>query len=87
MKIVSKYKKLDLSKDFVVIGTKEQLLEFEKILQANGVKDRTYWNNIYRNSIKTNYIVVYESTTDYSYHSHNCQLTPINVETFLNNSL
>ena len=38
MKISKKCIKLDLSKDFVVNGSKSDLLKFEEVLKYNGVK-------------------------------------------------
>ena len=45
MKINKKYIKLDLSKDFVVTGSKSDLLKFEEILKYNGIKDKSEWND------------------------------------------
>ena len=55
MKISKKYIKLDLSKDFVVTGSKSDLLKFEEILKYNGIKDKSEWND----EMRTNEYCVY----------------------------
>ena len=45
--------------NFVISGTKEELLEAEKVLQANGIKDDVNWNEIYRTEDNCFIIVAY----------------------------
>lgn len=45
--------------NFVITGTKEELLEVEKVLQANGIKDDVYWNERYRMDVDCLIIAVY----------------------------
>ncbi len=83
MKINKKYIKLDLSKDFVVTGSKSDLLKFEEILKYNGIKDKLEWNDEMRTNEYCVYLFVciYEMT--YQYHTHKCRCNPIDVKEFL----
>ena len=83
MKINKKYIKLDLSKDFVVTGSKSDLLKFEEILKYNGIKDKSEWNDEMRTNEYCVYLFVciYEMT--YQYHTHKCNYEPIDVKEFL----
>lgn len=83
MKISKKCIKLDLSKDFVVTGSKSDLLKFEEILKYNGVKDRIAWNNSMRMGSHCNYLFFCFSQMNYQYHSHTCLCEPIDVKEFL----
>ena len=83
MKINKKCIKLDLSKDFVVTGSKSDLLKFETILKYNGVKDRIAWNNSTRIDSCCNYLFFCSNEINYQYHSHTCSCEPIDVKEFL----
>lgn len=83
MKISKKCIKLDLSKDFVVNGSKSDLLKFEEILKYNGVKDRKTWNDSMRISDHCNYLFFCFSQMTYQYHSHTCLCEPIDVKELL----
>ena len=83
MKISKKCIKLDLSKDFVVNGSKSDLLKFEEILKYNGVKDRYAWNKSMRISDHCNYLFFCFSQMNYQYHSHTCSCESIDVKEFL----
>ena len=83
MKISKKCIKLDLSKDFVVNGSKSDLLKFETILKYNGVKDLNTWNNSMRISDHCNYLFFCSKKMYYQYHSHTCSCKPIDVKEFL----
>lgn len=83
MKISKKCIKLDLSKDFVVTGSKSDLLKFETVLKYNGVKDRIAWNNSMRMGSHCNYLFFCSHEMNYQYHSHTCSCEPIDVKEFL----
>ena len=83
MKISKKYIKLDLSKDFVVTGSKSDLLKFETVLKYNGVKDKIEWNNSMRISDHCKYLFFCSKGMSYQYHSHTCSCKPIDVKEFL----
>lgn len=83
MKIENKKKILNFSKDFVVCGSKEDLLRFEQILQFNGVENDKTWNEQYRKYSDCIFIYITLKDNYYSYHNHDCELIPVDVETFL----
>jgi malonyl CoA-acyl carrier protein transacylase len=83
MKISKKCIKLDLSKDFVVTGSKSDLLKFEEVLKYNGVKDIDAWNKSMRISDHCNYLFFCSNKMHYQYHSHTCFCEPIDVKELL----
>ena len=83
MKISKKYIKIDLSKNFVVTGSKSDLIKFEEILKYNGVKDELQWNKRMRTSEYCVYLFVYTYKMYYQYHTHKCRCNPIDVKEFL----
>lgn len=48
MKFSKNKKTLNFNKDFVVYGSKKDLLKFEKLLQLNGIHDDKSWNKMHR---------------------------------------
>ena len=83
MKIENKKKILNFNKNFVVYGSKEDLLKFEEILKLNGINDDENWNEICRQDESYVYLYVLLGFPHYVYHNHNCSCTPIDVEDFL----
>ena len=83
MKIEKKNKLLNFSEDVVIQGSKKDLLEFENILQFNGIKNDKIWNKQYRKYRGCIYIYIDIEALTYSYHNHNCNRKPIDVEDFL----
>ena len=53
--------------NFVISGTKEELLEAEKVLQANGIRDDGNWNECFRQDEKYCLIAVYGDCIDKEY--------------------
>lgn len=59
MKLIRKKNKVfDIKENFIVIGEKEDLIKFEKILQENGIKDDYFWNKVFRQVSTAIYIYV-----------------------------
>lgn len=59
MKLIRKKNKVfDIKENFIVIGEKEDLIKFEKILQENGIKDDCFWNKVFRQVSTAIYIYV-----------------------------
>ena len=83
MKIENKKKILNFNKNFVVYGSKEDLLKFEEILKLNGINNDEDWNEICRQDESCVYLYVLLGFPHYSYHNHSCSSTPIDVEDFL----
>lgn len=83
MKINKIYKRLDLSKRFIVIGSKKNLLLFEEVLKYNMVESREPWNSSMKEYDSTIFILYDKKENRYVYHNCDCGLSPINVKKFL----
>ena len=82
MKIIENNKISNLTRPFAIFGTKEQLLECEKSLQKNGIRDDNEWNSLTRYDNNYQYIVVYRDYK-YSYHMTNYGKPIINIDYFI----
>ena len=73
MKLIRKKNKVfDIKENFIVIGEKEDLIKFEKILQENGIKDDYFWNKVFR-QVSTAiyiYVIVRRENQIYYYDKH-----------------
>ena len=72
--------------NFVISGTKEELLEAEKVLQANGIRDEGNWNDRFRQEEKCLLIAVYGVWIDgvYNYLREDaCRLTTYTFKEFM----
>lgn len=83
MKFEKQKKILNFNKNFVVYGSKEDLLKFEEILKLNGINDDKDWNEICRQDESCVYLYIILGFPHYAYHNHSCNYTPIDVKDFL----
>ena len=82
MKIIENNKISNLDRPFAIFGTKEQLIECEKSLQKNGIKDDDHWNSLTRYDNDYKYIVVYRNDK-YCYHMQNYGKPIVNIDYFI----
>lgn len=80
--------------DFVIRGTKEELLEAEELLKEQNINSKEKWNRVYREKYTCLYLACYcqvfvgeykrspEYLNKYLYHSHDCTMSIFSFQEF-----